>query len=399
MMQNEPRTLTSTPRRLLIVSSNGYEDREQDHVASAALAAYVDSAYAGETFERQPLLFWHEAPIGQIVAADFIPPFLIEVAEEGLEPAVMQAMLDKCRALGQAPPDLAPYDAGEAALIWDALLDDDAQWGASIGFFGGKASGGTLYQTIHKIETSILPQEAAANPFTLAKVIKSMDKAQRAAHIEAALGKDNRMTLQERLKALTAKLGKQGLKAKAYKPVAKATLTGDPRELINTLLDSIDATDYPSVLAYIATMIAGGTDGMAEETDELVNQAADDMADVAAQTDDNTSPVPPVSKAAGDVTEDDPAMAVKSVVKGMSSITKSIGDLANLIDSMAERQDASIAALNAKIAQMESRGAAPRRAATAQETAVTDPDLTGVAKQLNTQYVQWGGLTLKKDSF
>ncbi len=72
------------PRRMIIVSSNAYQDRAKDYVTSPALQSYVDDAYSDGQFKRHPLKYWHKYVIGDVIGAEFIQPFLVEVAEEKL---------------------------------------------------------------------------------------------------------------------------------------------------------------------------------------------------------------------------------------------------------------------------------------------------------------------------
>lgn len=139
-------------RRMLIVTSNGYEDRENEHVATRALAQYVKESYnaAGEYIGANKLLFYHESPldIGDIISADMISGFLVELAKER----------------GDSPI---------AAQIWDYIestaIDKSVQWGASHGFRAVKRD--NVYVRIRKKETTVLDVNDAANWFTFAGVI------------------------------------------------------------------------------------------------------------------------------------------------------------------------------------------------------------------------------------
>jgi len=144
-------------RRMVIVASNAYEDREEEIIREKALHEYV------EDFDgNQPLLFWHGGePIGRIVSAKMVGPFLVEIAEE----------------LPDAPVNLARKGRPEINTTikqtWDAIEAAGDVWGASIGFkyLDGDRDDG-IYEQIRKFETSLLPYEQAANPFTPARLLK-----------------------------------------------------------------------------------------------------------------------------------------------------------------------------------------------------------------------------------
>lgn len=140
-------------RYMLLVSSNGYKDREQEWVKVRALKRYVESAYKDDVFQRQPFYFWHDEdygfdhPIGELIHAEMIGPFLLEIAEE------------------RKGDD---YSQGH----WDWLEATDEPQGASIGFrYVTRNFRNHAYDAIEKFETSTLPLEAAANLLTYSGVM------------------------------------------------------------------------------------------------------------------------------------------------------------------------------------------------------------------------------------
>ena len=74
-------------RYMFITTSNSYADREDETLTTEALKSDVDRHWTGEDAEfmsNNPLLFWHDddIPLGDVVWADMIGPFYVEVARE-----------------------------------------------------------------------------------------------------------------------------------------------------------------------------------------------------------------------------------------------------------------------------------------------------------------------------
>lgn len=137
-------------RRMFLVTSNSYEDRECETITTKALSEYVESQWEGDAWKGNNfLLFGHRgAPIGAITFAEMIGSFLVEVAAE----------LD------------TPY----ARKRWDYIeAHPDMEWGASHGFDfdQNKKTIDGVYHHIEKFETTVLPLVRAANALTLAGVI------------------------------------------------------------------------------------------------------------------------------------------------------------------------------------------------------------------------------------
>jgi len=141
-------------RRMLLVSSNAFEDRDEEIVKEAALNEYVDN------FAPTPLLFWHGGqPIGRIDRAQMVGPFMLELATE-----LPNKVIDLARA--GDPPFLV-----DRKSVWDAIEARKGTWGASIGFQARKEDGAAgVFEHILKFETSVLPRVKAANSFTYAAI-------------------------------------------------------------------------------------------------------------------------------------------------------------------------------------------------------------------------------------
>lgn len=153
----------SNLRLMVIRTSNAYRDREGEIVSQKALQGYVDSCWKGNTFVgSNPLLVWHGGdPIGDIIFADMIGPFLVEVARERPN-AVINLGID-----GEPPIETTVKAA------WDAL-EMESDMGASHEFYydtSDRKDG--IYDVIVKTETSTLPRWAAANLITDSEIVRN----------------------------------------------------------------------------------------------------------------------------------------------------------------------------------------------------------------------------------
>lgn len=144
-------------RYMLVVTSNSYQDRDEETITTQALKEDTDRAWIAEDVFKtdNPLLFWHDdrVVIGQIVYADVKTPFLVELAREANNPVAK-----------------AIFDYREA--------NPNEEWGAShrFGYFKKDRSPDGTYRRIYKQETSILPRDAAANLLTFSGVIPMTTK-------------------------------------------------------------------------------------------------------------------------------------------------------------------------------------------------------------------------------
>ncbi len=137
-----------------IVTSNSYRDREGEYITTEALRNYVESQWDGDTFRgNNYLLYFHSGiPIGYIVWADMVGPFLVEVAAKRLSgvPA-FQKVIDR---------------------IWERVRQNPGYYGASHGFRAGPGDmHKDTFTRIEKFETSVLPRCFAANVLTSSEVI------------------------------------------------------------------------------------------------------------------------------------------------------------------------------------------------------------------------------------
>jgi hypothetical protein len=146
-------------RYMMIITSNSYEDRDNETITSKALEAYEASCYPGEDLFHcdNPLLWWHDddVPMGEIVAVNYSSPFLVEVAKELPSPT--------------------------ARVLWDYAEKNGDNAGAShrFGYRDEDRQPDGSYTHILKQETSYLPERLlAANVGTYAGVIDKMSTAQ-----------------------------------------------------------------------------------------------------------------------------------------------------------------------------------------------------------------------------
>ena len=147
---------------MLLISSNAFKDREREIVSEKAIDNYVKHFIPGA-----PLLYWHGGdPIGELIHAEKMGAFLVEVAQESPD-----AQIDLSRMKGESPWITTVKE------VWDAIdysmTHEGIEWGASIGFGyhqGDEEDG--IYKDIHKFETSVLPLKYAANILTNLYILK-----------------------------------------------------------------------------------------------------------------------------------------------------------------------------------------------------------------------------------
>lgn len=189
-------------RYMLIFTSNGYKDREDEHVRTAALQEYVDSCWSkgGQWIGDNAHLYWHvkQLHIGDIVWAGMLDGFLVEVSRE--------------------------RDTPIAKTVWDYLETTPIKHGASQGFrpLTAKTESG-VYNHIRKFETSTLPLEFAANIGTLSEVImvtKDIKLKGQASTLDEIFGIEGVFDIlkKEGVDGVLRRLAAQGIQAKSLSP-------------------------------------------------------------------------------------------------------------------------------------------------------------------------------------
>lgn len=155
-------------RLMLLITSNAYEDREQEIVREKALESYVETCWKEGAYVGTNMLdIWHSVDsIGIIIFADMEGPFLIEVAQELPDGEV-----------NIASPGEAPYTSTVKA-IWDGLQDEpDLGCSQEFGYFPFDR-GDSVYEVIFKTRSTVLPCSRAANGYTFAAVLGGKENEQ-----------------------------------------------------------------------------------------------------------------------------------------------------------------------------------------------------------------------------
>jgi hypothetical protein len=219
-------------RYMFLLSSNAYTDREDEIVRQTALELYV------KQFKPNEHKLWHRGdPIGQIVAAQNIGPFLLEVSRE-----LSNAKID-------ISGDDEPPMPTTVKRVWDYIEDNPGLFGASIGFnhLKGDEQDG-VYDAILKKETSTLPLSEAANAITLSTVIggKPMSEAQKTNRRnlwKSIVGTPVSEQLSAAMEALQASLDAAGVNRKEFSGQKNKALMEELAQQIDDLLAGI--TDNP----------------------------------------------------------------------------------------------------------------------------------------------------------
>ncbi len=197
-----------SPRRMFLITSNSYEDREKETITSKALQAYEDSCFPGEDLYHNDndLVWWHDDDVvmGDLIAVNYSTPFLIEVAQERLDSPVSKVLFD-----------------------WAEKNGDLAGVSHKFGYLEGDRSEDGTYERIFKQETSYLPRrDLAANMGTYAEVIGSMASKQSDAWLDKIFEEVGVTGAAEKIHAKTGELEKElaakGVTHKAFPPAANA---------------------------------------------------------------------------------------------------------------------------------------------------------------------------------
>ena len=199
-------------RYMVLVTSNSYEDRENETITTKALEEYEASCYPGEDLYHNPnqLLYWHDDDVvmGDIVAVSVSGPFLVEVAKEA--------------------------DTPVAKVLWD-IAEETEHAGVShrFGYLEKDRDPDGTFQHIFKGESTWLPKiDLAANELTYAGVVgmaspasdKWLDETfERIAGIKNASAK-----LHAKTGELEKELEARGLAHKAFPPAVAGKKPAPP---------------------------------------------------------------------------------------------------------------------------------------------------------------------------
>ena len=203
-------------RRMFLITSNAYKDRDGETITSEALKEYEASCYPGEDLYHNdnPLLFWHDDEIvmGDIIAVEYIEPFLVEVAKEIDDPI--------------------------AKLLWDFAEKNGDKAGTShrFGYLEKDRDDDGTFHRIFKQETSYLPERSlAANDRTYAGVIAPMSIPESRKRLASILSEATQLEdwadliRDEGIPAAKKRLLSQGVQSKALPP---KTIAPDPKSPI-----------------------------------------------------------------------------------------------------------------------------------------------------------------------
>lgn len=259
-------------RYMFLITSNSYEDRDDETMTSKALEHYEASCYPGDDLFHcdNPLVYWHDddVPMGEIVAVNYSAPFLVEVAKELPSPT--------------------------ARIIWDYAEKHGDKAGVSqrFGYRDEDRQSDGSFTQIFKQETSYLPDRSlAANIMTAIGVIdKNMSTPQSDTWLnkifsEATGGKikDAAAKIHAKSGELDKELAALGIthKAKADDPDKEPKLdeNGNPIEETEAAPEEEkdDAVDLSAVRGYL-----GKIDRILAMIDELVAAQSGMLGDVEA---------------------------------------------------------------------------------------------------------------------
>lgn len=382
-------------RYLFLVTSNSYEDRDNETITTKALADYVERAWNRIEERCTPdneLLFWHKGePIGDIVWTDMEGPFLLEVAKERPNKLIR---LSKTR-------------KGYIKQVWNGIEAKKYKWGASHGFqfLDSDKQGGT-YRRIKKFETSVLPLDAAANPYTFAGVIDDMDRnkvLEDLLKVPEAAAK-----FRKGVRAVKQELDKQGLAHKAKEEAATKGLLEDCRVMCEKIAAKFSDNVSPQLIDECCQMMIQMMSQMEPDGDEVDTTTMED--DASYDDTDTTTPdeeqkrVPAMigkqvklferliasqEQLANDSTVQSEALgAVVKAVTPLAQIPSKVDSLEDQLKKMADR-----------VADVEKQlSGRPRRAAVDETTKVEDKDLTARAKEQAQQIEEvFPGIRVRKE--
>lgn len=141
-------------RTAILVSSNGFKDREKQHIATAALLKHVETAYDedGNYIADNVVNYGHDRrlPIGDVLAVGAINGFLVEYVQER-DTLIAKALWD----------------------YWQTTSENgEIQWGVSSEFLAPKDEAkNEVVQNVVKRGTAVMPVSGAANVYTISQVI------------------------------------------------------------------------------------------------------------------------------------------------------------------------------------------------------------------------------------
>lgn len=357
-------------RYMFIVTSNGYRDREREYITTQTLKNYVERSWVADDVCKtdNDLLFWHEdelvGSIGSIFWADMQGPFLLEVAKEG--------------------------NGEKAKRVWDYIeANPQQQWGASHGFrYETKvlsADGTATYHDIEKFETSVLPLENAANPYTFSGVIMSKER-------DAVLEKMGIpiAALRGKVADLEKGLAAQGVEHKS----------ADVKGIVDNLGTAIDT--------FLSKVTDNPAPGMKEDLMAAIISSLAVSADSAETAPTDSAPVEqmdtdqPLSDDQQEKLDEMNSKQIKlldTLTTSQTTITQALIELQNTVKGLTPLNDlrGEFVKLTDRLSAVEKQlSGRPRAASQAVETVVTKEDVPAQVQKELTKTSSFWGTTLKE---
>lgn len=247
--------------RLIVWSTNAFEDREEETFRTKALADYL--AWADKSGDRGTIDFWHipGTDFATVKEQAMIGRFLVEVAEFDPSPTgqAFKAFLEKHP---RGHPEIAPRG-----------------WGASPQYRYDPADrADRIYERMRKEKTSVLPAHKAANGWNPQPEVFGMDEEKKKA-LEAILGADKTAELIAQGEELTKELERQGV---AFKAAGAAPETAPqepppetpPAEAPPAQEEKAAPPDLAAALTPVFAEIAAGLKALGDRLAELETKAA-----------------------------------------------------------------------------------------------------------------------------
>lgn len=373
-------------RYMFIVTSNSYEDRDAETIATKALKSYVERAWAVEDkcMPNNEALLWHGGEaIGDVVWTDMEGPFLYEVIKERPNQWIQ----------------LNKNVRGTIKAVWDFIQDNPLRyrWGASHGFryLESAKDNDNVYHNISKFETSVLPLDAAANPYTFAGVINDMNRDEVLDKMTQIPGLASKF--RKGIRQVANELKNAGVEHKAKaETVTKGTLD-DAMKVLDDAFTKIGTPPEGFSASVLQQLVASMAGGMGNEPDGdeagiAYNQLGDDPVDDTGNTSMNGKALAEkevkqiqlmdrliTSQGAMAEAQLDLLEQAQTTQKGLENVVEVLKSVPTVVKSVDE--------LSTRLAAIEKRlGGAPKRAALADETVVDNKKITDNAEKMLGQY-------------
>lgn len=398
-------------RYMMIVTSNSYEDRDEETIATPALKSYVERAWAVEDkcLPNNEALFWHEGePIGDVVWTDMEGPFLYEVIKERPNAWIW----------------LSKQVRGTVKGVWDFIESNPKRyrWGASHGFkYLESAKHHNVYNRISKFETSVLPLDAAANPYTFAGVIDPMNRDKVLDDMTKIPGLAGKF--RKGIRQVKQELDKLGLEHKAKQGTAVKGMLDDAQKILDDAFAQIGTVPdgfSAGVLQQLVASMAGGMDAAGEpdgdEVGAAYNELGDDPVSDTGNVDETGKSEIPMPMHGKELAQKEAAQvklldrlitsqgamaeAQIGLLEQSEMTQKALADVTSALKTVAPVVK-SIDDLSARLAAIEKRmSGAPRRAALAEETVIENKKITENAEKMLGQFEELfpgSGVKVRKD--